>query len=345
MKQVLFVALSLPLLIFGQEGSYQHKSPAEIQQELDADEALFKQAQEMFNPWYTGPLLAPSASMMPPGYGNLQPYLVFTCQYAAFDKHRKSVTLPNAKYSLNPLIGPLQLGITPSTDISIGFGGIGNWQGSHSGGGYQDTTATLGFLIWTQSLFIPGFKFTIKETFPTGTYQNLNENGLGLSATGGGSWATTFGLATAKLFFWRTQHPFATRLFFSYTVPTPVHVHGVNAYGGGPDTHGTVHPGQTFSSDLGLELSLTQQWVLALDWTYSFTNSTSFNGHAGTTRAGTPASVGGGYSDNMTLAPAVEYNWNSNLGVIAGVQCSVYGRNSGNFAAGYFSVTWTFGPM
>ena len=44
----------------------EHKSPEQIEQELQSAEAQFQRAKKMFNPWYTGPLQTPGASMMPP---------------------------------------------------------------------------------------------------------------------------------------------------------------------------------------------------------------------------------------------------------------------------------------
>ena len=79
-----FFALLLPLVVFGQN----HKSPQQIQKELDDAESQFKKSKEMFNPWYTGPLLTPSPTMIPPGYGNFQPYVFVTDNYASYNSIR-----------------------------------------------------------------------------------------------------------------------------------------------------------------------------------------------------------------------------------------------------------------
>ena len=47
-------------------------------------------------------------------------------------------------------------------------------------------------------------------------------------------------------------------------------------------------------------------------------------------------------ADNLSLAPAIEYNWNENLGVLGGAQFSGYGKNSANFITGQFSVVYTW---
>jgi hypothetical protein len=317
------------------------KTPQQIERELDSAEAQYQKAKKMFNPWYTGPLLTPSASMMPPANGNTQPYLYVIDNYASFDKERKSVDLPSSLLQVKGL-GLIQTGITDNVDFVVSAFGQGNWQHDQSGSGFGDMGATLGFCVQKQSRYVPAVKFTITETFPTGSYKNLSSNGLNLSGIGAGAYTTQFGLAFGKILFWTTSHPMNTRLFLGYQVSTPVDVSGFNVYGGGFDCKGEVKPGNNFSADLGLELSLSQRIVAALDIVYSATNSTKFHGDPGLTAAGDPSAVGGPYNDNLSLAPALEYNWNENLGLIAGAWFSVYGRSSLNFAAGVISVSYSF---
>lgn len=329
--------------VFTETGDvYVEKSPQQIQAELDIAQAQFLRAKEMFNPWYTGPLITPSASMMPPGYGNYQPYIFLAGNYARYNAERKAISLPNNLYQLTSS-NILQFGITKTMDIIVTINAEGQWQNGESGGGLGDTTATLGWPIVMQSLYIPQIKFSIQETFPTGPYQHLSHNGLALSGVGGGSYQTQFSIALAKLILWTYKHPINTRLFLGYNIPTPVHVRGFNTYGGGFGTKGVVHPGNTFKADLGIEISLDQPWVFCFDIVYSSQNKTKFHGNPGTvTPGGAPASVGGGSNDNLSLAPGIEYNWNENLGVLGGAWFSVYGRNSLAFAQGIFSVCWTF---
>lgn len=341
---LLLLALS-PAILFAQQNPEPIKTPQEIQLELEEDEKLYNKALDMFNPWYTGPLLTPSANMMPPGYGNVQPYLFIIDSYASFDSERVSRSNKSSEITLNPSLS-MQFGITTTMDISLAVQGFGNWQYEESGGGYGDMGITVGWPITRQGLYLPAIKFTLSQSFPTGRYQHLSTNGYGLSGTGAGAWSTRFGLAITKLLFWNTQHPLNTRLFVGYTVSTPVTVHGFNSYGGGYGTKGRVHPGGSFEIDLGLEVALTQNWVLANDLVYTFQNATHFSGNPGTaTPGGAVASVGGPYSDNLSLAPAIEYNFSPNLGLLFGTQFSVYGRSSSNFASAIMSVTWTFGPM
>ena len=316
-----------------------HKSPQEIQAELDVAEDQLKRAEEMFNPWYTGPLLTPSASMMPPGWANVQPYFFVNDVYAAFNSERHSVSFENNLINFNPS-AIIQFGVTPSVDTNVFIQTQTNWQNGVSAGGYGDTQWSIGFKIQDQTLYIPKMKFSVSQLFPTGKYQRLRADGL--DSTGAGAYATAFSFAMSKIMFWATPHPVNARVALSYRISTPVTVHGYNSYGGSSDTKGRIHPGNAFSVDMGLEVSYDQHWVFANDFVYSSTNRTTFTGKPGTTSTGDPAPIGKGFSDNFSLAPAIEYNWNENLGILGGVQFSVYGRNSGNFVSGILSIEYTF---
>lgn len=337
----LFWLLTLPFILYSQEPTV-HKTPDQIAQELAQAEKQFNDALEMFNPWYTGPLLTPGASMMPVGAGNTQPYIFITDTYASYNSDRKSVSLPSHEVQLKGTIN-IQTGITPNFDLNLNLPSAAyNWQHNTSGGGFGDMSVVGGFLIYKQSRYVPQMKFTITQTFPTGKYKNLSSNGYGLQATGAGAYATQFGFIISKVVLWNTKHPMNIRLFLGYQLSTIVNVKNFNTYGGGFNTQGRVRPGNTFSVDFGYEYSINQRWVLATDVVYSATNRTKFHGNPGTLSDGTPASVGSGYSDNLSISPAIEYDFNENVGFIGGVWFSVYGRNSGNFASGILSVTYSF---
>lgn len=310
------------------------QTPEQIEVQLDDAEIQLAKAEKMFNPWYTGPLVTPAAAMMPVGSGNTQSYLFVNGTHAEFNKDRESISLLHNLYSVQ-LISMLLFGVTETVDCMTTLSGIANWQHRQTGGGFNDATLTVGFRVFHETLYLPHIKFTIAETFPTGKYQNLSLNGLGLNATGGGAYQTQFGLAFGKVIWWTYPHPMKVRFFVGYNIPTTVHVENFNAYGGGLGTRGVVHPGNTFTTDLAVEYSFSQRWVFALDTVYVAQNLTHFHGHS-------LVPVGGGYNDNLSFAPAIEYNWNENLGVLGGVQFSIYGRNSQNFVKGQFSVTYTW---
>lgn len=323
--------LLVSICAYGQEAQV-HKTPEQIAQELQVAENQFDRAKKMINPYYQGPLLTPGAGMTPPGMAGAQGYVFVNDNYAVFNKKRSSVSLPNSLINVNPALY-VSTGITKTMDCVLVVQGDGNWQAGKSGSGFGDMYASVGWPILVQTVHLPAIKFNVGETFPTGNYQRLSPDLL--DSTGGGSYQTQFSIGIAKLVLWTTQHPVNLRWWFGYTVPTSVDVRGFSTYGGDKTTKGTVRPGNSFSTDLGIEVAITQKWVFCTDFVYKAQNKTTFHGK-------TILPVGSGYGDNFSICPGFEYSWNPNLGVLAGVWFSVYGRSSPNFVSGIISISYAF---
>jgi hypothetical protein len=66
-------------------------------------------------------------------------------------------------------------------------------------------------------------------------------------------------------------------------------------------------------------------------WLFQTVNATRFSGTSGVEMDGDPATVGKGYSNLLTVAPALEYLWNQHVGLIAGPWMSLRGRNTSEF--------------
>ena len=339
-KRLLLTSL-LSLSLYAEEVTEELPTPPPevVERQLEDAEREFDKAKKMFNPWYAGPLLTPSAHILGPGYINIQPYLFWTNTRAQYDKSGKSHKIPN-KHTLNPQI-PMLIGALSWMDFTVSGQYVWNKQKGVVGNGWGDTGVGVNFGLMKEGPYRPALLFGIKETFPSGRYQRLNPRKAGLDATGAGSYQTTLTFNIAKLVWWLTLHPMNFRFSFNYTLPAPVKVHGNNAYGGGAGTHGKVRPGKTFQGDIGYEYSFTQKWVAALDIVYDYQNDSTFSGHAGST-GGVPNAVGAPFNDQLSLAPALEYNPTANLSFLAGVWFTVYGRNSGNFVSGVITVEYTF---
>ncbi len=314
--------------------------PEVVEKQLEDAEAEFKVAKEMFNPWYAGPLLTPSAHILPPGLVNIQPYLFWTNTYGKFNSSGHSHKIPNI-HTVNPTFGAL-IGMISWMHLTFNVQGIWNKQQSHSSFNWGDTSVGLGFGALAEGPYNPAILFGVKETFPSGKYQHLNPHKGGVDSTGAGSYQTTFSFNISKVVWWVSLHPMNMRLSLNYTIPSVVSVHGFNTYGGGFGTDGKVHPGEGFQGDFGYEYSFTKRWVAALDVVYNYSRRNKFSGHPGVASPGIPATVGGPFGDQLSLAPALEYNPNANLSFLAGVWFTVWGRNASNFVSGVASVEYTF---
>lgn len=339
----LFALPILSSLYCDEEIKTNTQTPSEevVEEQLVDAEKEFSDAKKMFNPWYTGPILAPSAHLISPGSYNIQPYFFIANNYGKYQQSGKKNTVPTLfQYNIQ---FPFQFGITNWIDGVVNLKAIYNKEQGRSFFDIQDISASVGFPILTEGPYIPAILFSIQEVFPTGKYQRLNPFKFGIDGTGGGSYVTSFYLNFSKVvWWWSLLHPQAFRLSLQYSLPSHVSVHGFNTYGGGYSTDGKVKPGQSFSADFGYEFSFTQNWAFALDIVYSYACKTTFSGKLGTGLDGKVASVGGPYNDQLSLAPALEYNVNENLGFIGGVWFTVWGRNSTAFTTGVLSFTYTF---
>jgi len=295
-------------------------------------------------PWLTGPLLAPSGHVVPAGYINFEPYLFYTVNTGEYDDDWKAFSLPN-EYTLQ-FQTPFWIGLTKWMDLFItpSF----SWNRTQGVGTtvFNDFSAALAFQILqdTQENNIPGLKVFVLETFPTGPYQKRNPKKLETDIGGAGAYNTLLGFVITRLFHIYGDHWISFRFNGNYRIPSNVHVEGFNAYGGARDTKGTVDVGQSFSGFLGLEYSFSKNWGLAFDAVGKFSFADRFSGNPGTNPDGSPAVVGEPESYQFSIAPAIEYNFSADLGVIAGAWLSVSGKNSDRFISAVIALNY-FGPI
>ncbi len=282
-------------------------------------------------PWFTGPLLAPSGHVVPAGHWNIEPYLFATTTYGHYGPHWHTTSIPKF-FSANVQI-PIQYGVVSPIDVQI----VPGFSWNHTDGASKWVINDLPLVIDIQLLadkpgkWWPAIKLTVSANAPIGKYQKLDPNKLSTDIGGAGTWNEKIALVFSRLFHISRAIYYAPRLSFGYTIPNPVHVKNLNAYGGAKGTHGKVYPGNTFVTILGMELSLNPNWALACDFQYQHRNKTRFSGKA-------TASMGGPSNEQFSLAPAFEYNWNANIGIIAGAWFSFAGRNSAEFASGVVAV-------
>jgi len=110
---------------------------------------------------------------------------------------------------------------------------------------------------------------------------------------------------------------------------TKVDLHDVSVYGTQTGFRGRAEPGRTLYVNPAWEYSLTRSWVLALDATYRYQSNTRVLGLNVFDPSGSPGiHLDSGPSRAFGVAPAVEYSWKPNLGVIVGVRIIPAGRNS-----------------
>jgi len=277
-------------------------------------------------PWLTGPLIAPLGTVIEKGHVNINCYLYAEIETGKYNNNWHAHSTPNF-YSINPQIFSI-FGITEWLDFQITPQFEYNFTRNQSSVLFGDLP--LGFDIQVigpdLSKWFPGIKLFLKETFPTGKYQKLKPEKLKTDASGMGTFATDLGIVLYQVYRLEGHHFLSVTLSYDYSMGTPVDVEGFNAYGGSSETNGTVWPGNTSTTICSFEYTINQNWVFAIDNIYTHTNQTRFSGFPENTLILS--------SDQISFAPAIEYNFSSKIGIIAGIWFSAFGRNIQEFCNG-----------
>lgn len=292
-----------------------------------ADEPPHKILKNEPAPWLTGPLLAPSGHTIPAGHVNYEPYFYFTENQGRYNSHWDAQTTPRFTTAL--LQPTFQIGVAKGFEFDIAPQTSWNHTKHVSTWVLNDLPVTFAFQLLKDQpgKWWPAIKLRLAANIPIGKFQKLSSHKLGTDSGGSGNWSPAAGLVFSHLYHLSGVHFLATRGFISYSVSTPVHVKGLNTYGGSVHTRGTVYPGNTFQTICSFEYTMTQNWAFAMDTMYQHANKTRFSGQSGGTSLKKPS------SEQFSIAPALEYNWNENVGLIGGSWFSLGGRNSTRFVS------------
>ena len=289
--------------------------------------------QSLADAWWTGPMLAPSAATLPQGHFLIEPYLYDVIQQGQYDRNGVKRTVPESNgfgsltYINYGLIDKLTIGLIPT----FGYNRVSDGPSSSSVG-MGDVTVQGQYRLtkFHEGHRIPTMSVAVQETFPAGKYDQLGKrpsNGLG-----SGAYTTTLAFYSQTYFWLPNRGILRMRLNVSQSIPSGVNVKGVSVYGTDDAFQGHARPGGTSFVDASWEYSLTRSWVLALDATYRYQNSTHIIGHDAAASPGvlSPAKIelDTGYNDAIGFAPAVEYSWNSKVGVLLGARVIPIGRNT-----------------
>ncbi|MEO7456462.1 MAG: transporter [Gemmatimonadaceae bacterium] len=285
-----------------------------------ADAQVVRQATS--DAWWTGPLLANSAATLPHGHFLVESYLYDVISRGQFDQGRIRQGVPRSdsygsqSYLLYGLVDRFSIGLVPN----FGFiSGSERPNSSHVGAGDLGVMTQLRLTESDPHSRMPTISINVQETLPTGKYDRLERVFDGL---GSGVYTTTLSLYSQKYFWLPTGRILRMRLNVSQAFSGHASVEDASVYGTESGFRGEVRPGQTTYVNGAWEYSMSRRWVAALDATYRHARSTQVTGY-------TPSLVTtSAPSDAVGLAPAVEYNWSGNVGVIFGTRLIVAGRNA-----------------
>tara|TARA_B100002052_G_scaffold287501_1_gene302508 strand:- start:1190 stop:2290 length:1101 start_codon:yes stop_codon:yes gene_type:complete len=286
--------------------------------------------QAMSDALFTGPLAAPNATALPKGHWDIEPYLIDSIQYASFDDDWSQTDVKDSHALRSVTL--MQYGLTDRLSIALlpTFGYNIPADGSTSSGPQLgDMTVRAHYMLhkFTEGEPWPTFSLSYAQGFPTGKYDGLEGNTA--DGLGSGVLESTFGIFTQTYFWMPTGRILRTRLNATYTTAfDDASVSGVSVYGTPAGFEGQIDTGDSYAVNLAFEYSLTRHWVPAVDIIYSHSDGAAIRGVQAANGLSTPIRSTSGSSELVSIAPALEYNWNGHYGLIVGADVVVAGRNT-----------------
>jgi hypothetical protein len=293
---------------------------AEAQQDTSPPASVDRQSsdrqsvdrQSLDDAWWTGPMLAPSAATLPRGHFLLEPYL-----YDVISAHSNG--LGSLTYINYGLVDKLTVGMIPTAGFNVVSNGPNSSSVELGDLTVQGEYRLAKFHVGSR---IPTISAVVQETLPTGKYDRLGDrlsNGLG-----SGAYTTTLALYSQTYFWLPNGRILRMRLNVSQGFSSDVNVEDVSVYGTEAGFRGHAKPGNSSFIGASWEYSVTRRWVLALDATYRHNWNTSVTGYNSldANRVQNPPSIqiNSGSSEALAFAPAIEYSWKPNLGVLLGTR-------------------------
>jgi hypothetical protein len=279
--------------------------------------------------WWTGPLLAANASTMPPGHFLVEPYIYDSLPYAQFDSHgiARDVAHANDFGSQSYVNYGLAEGFTVGLIPRFGYDQPRTGENSSRiGVGDLSVQAQYRLTQFQEGHWLPTISVNLMETLPTGEYDRLDRPSDGFGA---GAYTTTLSLYSQSYFWLSNGRILRARFNLAYATSGRVNIEDASVYGTMAGFHGHASPGDTAVAVLAFEYSATRHWVLALDLWYERDGATTVSGSSSSNGNEPPAAFqsSSGVSRVLFVAPAVEYNWNSRVGVIFGFRLAAAGWN------------------
>ncbi|MHC1480395.1 hypothetical protein ACYJW8_09105 [Frateuria aurantia] len=276
-------------------------------------------------PPFTGPLDALNPSALPPGVWVIEPYLSWNRSDASFDadRHAHHTRMAQRQWGLAL---PIQYGITRRLSLHLIVAAADRQIPGSGGIRAGDSTVRLLYQLTRPDPHSasPVISVTLAQTIPSGRYQHLQASEA--DGLGSGSRNTVLGLNTQTGFWLPNQHALRVRAHLYWTVRAPwTRVQGHSLWSTPADFDGRVRVGRQASVDLSAEYSLDGRWVLVGELLYNRFLPTRIDQDVTAQPRRSAAGPGG---DSLVLAPAVEYNWNAWIGLIAGAEFTATGRNS-----------------
>lgn len=279
--------------------------------------------------WWTGPLVAASASTLPQGHLLVEPYVTDLMKIGRFNANGTREDSPSSSaygsftYINYGVTDTLSTALVPRFEIVEASGAACS---ANIGVGDLSLQAQYGLSKYSDDRPVPTISVLITETLPTGKYDRLERReGEGL---GDGAFTTELSIYTQYYSWLPTGRILRTRLNLSYAWSSAVALEGASVYGTPTGFRGGARPGRSTMFDAAGEYSVTRNWVVALDLVYQRTGVTRVEGEMRGGGLRSAYRVVSKAAENVSFAPGLEYNWNAKVGMIVGASVVAWGRNT-----------------
>lgn len=290
------------------------------------------------NQWYTGPLEAPSPALPRAGLVAIEPYAIFINNTGAYNNKGRHVGMQDQADPFESMV-LFKYGITNRLSVQAlpSLMHLSNHEDHVTGMGDLPVELEYRFNDGNSRTGWPSMTASLGVTLPSGHYQRLQSP---LDGLGGGAYMLKEGLLFQSRFDTYGHHPVRIRVYgAAYEPMNRSNVNDISSYGTAEGFHGHVVPGFSANVGIGAEYGLSQRWVLALDLVENYSKGFHTVGHNANGNAIDARSPS---DSSSAIAPAIEYNWSANAGVIAGVEFAAGGRNSDSYVAPQVALMLSF---
>lgn len=289
-----------------------------------------EERQSLDDAWWTGPIVAAGAGTLPKGHALIEPYVFDVHSSGYFDAHgdyRNSSdqhSYGSLTYMLYGITDTFTAGVIPTFAYNVLEGGENS-----NGVGLGDLSVQAQYRLaqFHAGSAWPTISIVLQESLPTGDHDHLDSVADG---NGTGGYATTLGLYSQYYFWLPTGRILRARFNLSHTWAQSADVKNVSVYGTSDGFTGHAQLGNSFMATLSGEYSMTRNWVAALDLIYQHDGGAHVYGTQ--TNVAVPIESIDAHSPTswkFGVAPALEYNWTSRVGLIVGARWFAAGRNAG----------------
>lgn len=286
---------------------------------------------------FTGPLVTPAVNTLPAGMLNIEPYLIYANTRGVFDNG-------GSRHALRPhrrqwqVALPMIYGLGDTTAVQLTLSAARTSAGRAHTDGMRMGDAQIRI---QQRLTGPGDDGTgwitsvsVAQRLALGPYHHLGTNPL--NGMGSGVARTTLAYGAQKLFWLEEGRALRLRGQLAWSPNAArVRLRDASVYGTGYGFRGDAHHGQAWQASFAGEYALDPRWVIVGEMIFDRVGTIRIHGE---TQPGWKQRPG----HSLSLAPAVEYHFNATLGLIAGVQFNVDGRNTARYVAPQAALNMVF---